>query len=174
MAGIVVAVLVLLLVWPAQLRTRPILVRRLVVLPVAITLIGLAVLAWERPHMGSAQGTYLAAQLVIAVVAGVARGAAMDLTGRGGYAVSQGSWRLPVGWAATLGARLGLDALTVALASTAAIVATFPLFLGVTACAQSAALWVRVRQRGLRFVSPATWRRWRAGRQHLREQGVPH
>ncbi len=166
MLGVVIAVLLLLFILPAQLRTRPIVVRQLLILPIAVVGIGLAVLLWEAPKLTGGQLLYLAAQLFLALVAGLARAAAIEVEGRREYAVRKGSWWLPAGWMLTIVGRFGLDAGVAALASPDAIVPTFPLFLGVTLGVQNAAIYVRARQRDLRFVSPETLRRWRSARPH--------
>ena len=173
MSGLVIAALILLLVVPRQFRPRPIRIRQLILLPAVALALGVFMLAWDQVSLTGMEVLYLGLQLVVAVLAGSTRGFVIQIVPRGPFALRVGGWALAASWAGTIIARFSIDALFhVLISADAAIVASLPLFVGLTLATQNAVLALRVKHAGLRFLTADEQRRFRE-RRHRRESPAP-
>ncbi|WP_329462249.1 hypothetical protein [Streptomyces sp. NBC_01431] len=148
---ILVAIVIVVAVIARQLRGEALTGRRLMVLPVVLTVIGLALLRHEHPT--STDVTCLVAGGLLAAGIGAGQGAMTRLEPRGGV-----TWaRMPAAglwlWALLVVTRLGLTAIAHTLdAKVAASSATIFLALGINRLGQAAVLVPRLLSSGMEFA----------------------
>jgi hypothetical protein len=145
----VAAVAVLALVVVRQLRERPV-GDRAFALPLVLTGVGLVTLVQAHPPLTATGVAIAAVELLVVAGFGVLRGRSVTLSVRDGVLVQRGGARTVVLWLLTIGVRIGLGVLAVALGAGALTQATLLLSLGASLAVQAlviqqrAAGWARI------------------------------
>lgn len=153
----IVVIVVAVIVWVIgrQLRGEPIRGKRLIVLPMVLTIIGAVDLANDHSHPAHALDIVLVgASVVIAIVIGAAQGAMMRLENRGGALWGQ----LPVAgvglWVAFILTRVGIEVgAHAAGAQLAASTAPLLLVLGINRLTQAGVIALRATTMGIPFAA---------------------
>lgn len=156
-----------LVVWVVarQLQARPVVVRKLFVLPAILVIVGIGSLnsaaSKGAAHFTSNDAAWLAIDLAATVVFGLVRGASIRLYAQDGALWRRGTWLTLAGWALSFAARAGIGLL--AADNGAKIVASSALALsfGVSLAVQGAVVYLRGLQAGVPFaVGQARARTW--------------
>ena len=153
MTDVLAVVAIAALVIGRQLTGEPLRGRRVLLLPVVLTVVGLTRLGGHGRTVTPADVAFLVAGALLALGIGAGQGATMRLESRDGAL-----WgRLPVGglwwWAALVGSRLALTALAGAAgAHVAASSAPVVLLLGVNRLGQAALIGLRAYGAGIPFA----------------------
>lgn len=155
-----------LVVWvlTRQLRARPVVVRKLFVLPVILVVLGIGTLnsaVSKGTHFTGTDATWLAIDLAITVVFGVARGSSIRIYAQEGVLWRRGTWVTLVGWLLSFIARGGIGVL--ASDNGAKVVASSALMLsfGVSLAVQGVVVYLRGVQAGVPFAAdPRRARAW--------------
>jgi branched-subunit amino acid ABC-type transport system permease component len=166
MFGLVLLTIFVVLFLPRQLRWRPVRRLGLILGPLVAVGIGLLFLTWEGIEFSRPEFFYIGAQIVVAVVAGVGRGAIITLVGRGPmhFAWRRGGWAYIAAWIATFAARLALDVFAIAFsASHNTAISSVPAFFGVTLAVQNVVIAIRLKRGGMRFIDRDMIRRAKSG-----------
>jgi hypothetical protein len=138
----------------SRLRGQPLNARRLLVLPVVLTVIGVADLTGSSaPRLSRTDVGFLAAGVAISVVLGVARGATIDLYPNGGELWQRYRPVTVVAWVTLVAAKLALaGTASVASASPGAGTHGLLLSLGASLIAEAAVVGPRALSTGLPFA----------------------
>ena len=139
----------------SRLRGQPLNARRLLVLPVVLTVIGVADLTGSSaPRLSGTDVGFLAAGVAISVVLGVARGATIELYPNGGELWQRYRPVTVVAWATLVVAKLALAGIpSLAVASAGAETRGLLLSLGASLIAEAAVVGPRALSTGLPFAS---------------------
>jgi len=166
MFGLVLLAIFIVLFLPRQLRWRPVRRLGLILGPLLAAGIGLLFLAWEGIELSRPEFVYIGAQIAVAVIAGVGRGAIVTLVGRGPmhFAWRRCGWAYIVAWIATFAARLVVDVFAIVFsASHNTAISSVPAFFGVTLATQNVVVAIRLKRGGMHFIERDTIRRARSG-----------
>ncbi|MFB9236131.1 hypothetical protein ACFFWC_11320 [Plantactinospora siamensis] len=156
-----------------RLAGEPLTSRRIAVLPLILTLVGASNVAGAAHHLSALDAAALAAEILLAVLAGVARGSTVRVYARDGHlwyrytALTIAIWlvllalRLGVGWAAR---SAGADA--------AVLSAALLLMLGLSLLGEGAVIGRRALATGVPFAPRSARRLARAGLENDRGAGV--
>ena len=138
----------------SRLRGQPLNARRLLVLPVVLTVIGVADLTGSSaPRLSGTDVGFLAAGVAISVVLGVARGATIELYPNGGELWQRYRPVTVVAWVTLVVAKLALAGIaSVAGASAGAETRGLLLSLGASLIAEAAVVGPRALSTGLPFA----------------------
>ena len=156
-----------LVVWvlTRQLQARPVVARKLFVLPVILVIVGIGSLDSAGPkgasHFTSNDGKWLAIDLATTIVFGLLRGASIRLYAQGSVLWRKGTWLTLGGWLLSFGARALIGVLAAndgaSVVASSAIALSFGVSLGV----QGAGIYLRGMQAGVPFASdPGRARTW--------------
>ena len=139
----------------SRLRGQPLNARRLLVLPVVLTVIGVADLTGSSaPRLSGTDVGFLAAGVAISVVLGVARGATIELYPNRGELWQRYRPVTVVAWATLVVAKLALAGIpSLAVASAGAETRGLLLSLGASLIAEAAVVGPRALSTGLPFAS---------------------
>ena len=159
-------VIAALVVWvlTRQLKARPVVARKLFVLPIILAVVGIGSLDSAVPkgaHFTSTDATWLAVDLTATVVFGVLRGVSIRLYPEDGVLWRKGTWLTLAGWLLSFAVRAGIGVL--AADNGAKVVASSALMLsfGVSLGVQGAIVYLRGLQAGVPFASePRGARTW--------------
>jgi hypothetical protein len=156
-----------LVVWvlTRQLQARPVVVRKLFVLPVILVVVGIGSLnsavSKGGAHFSGRDVTWLAIDLAATIVFGVIRGTSIRLYPQEGVLWRKGTWVTLVGWVLSFAARGAIGVL--ASDHGAKVVASSALILsfGVSLAVQGAVVYLRGLRAGTPFAAdPRRARAW--------------
>jgi hypothetical protein len=160
------AVLVLALVVFVLYRqaiARPVVARRLWLLPAILAVIGIAAITHvDNGNLSTTAVEYLAVDLVASIALGGVRGCFVRLFERDGVLWRQGGFVIIALWVATIGIRIGIAVLAGAAGVANVMDAALELSLGISLLAQNGVVALRGSRMGLRFAPGRPTRRRRA------------
>ena len=139
----------------SRTKGQPLRVKRLLVLPVVLTVIGVADLTGStKPHLTVTDIVFLTVSIIFSVILGAARGATIELYPRDGELWQRYRRSTVVLWAVLIGTKIAV----VAIASTAGASAgggsnTLLLSLGASLLAEAAVVGPRALSTGLPFAA---------------------
>lgn len=148
-----------------QLQARPVVVRKLFVLPVILVVLGIGSLnsavSKSGAHFTSNDATWLAIDLAATIVFGIVRGASIRLFPQDGVLWRRGTWVTLAGWVLSFGARGAIGVLAsdhgAKVVGSSALVLSF----GVSLAVQGAVVYLRGLQAGAPFAAdPRRARTW--------------
>ena len=148
-----------------QLQARPVVARKLFVLPVILVVVGVGSLnnaiSKNGGHLTSRDATWLAVDLAVTVVFGVIRGASVRLYPQGGVLWRRGTWVTLVGWALSFAARGAIGVLASDNGAKPVASSALALSFGVSLAVQGAVIYLRGLRAGAPFAAdPRRARAW--------------
>jgi hypothetical protein len=161
---VVVAALV---VWvlTRQLRARPVVVRKLFVLPVILVVVGVgslnSAISKGGSHFTGSDGTWLAIDLAATVVFGALRAASIRLYPQDGVLWRKGTWVTLVGWLLSFAVRAVIGVLAADHGASVVASSGLALSFGVSLGVQGVVIYWRGLQAGAPFAAdPSRARGW--------------
>jgi hypothetical protein len=151
----VVAIVLAGLIIVRQVRPRPVAMRGLVVLPLVLIVIGVSTVAKAAPKgqsMTSAETTWLAVDLALGVVSGVARGFTVRLYEQAGELWRRGTRLTVILWLVTIALRVVISVVGSKHGAARVLNDGVLLTLGVSLGAQYGLVWWRGTQSGIPFA----------------------
>jgi membrane protein CcdC involved in cytochrome C biogenesis len=147
---IVIATVLLVFIIYQQMRTRPISVRQLIIVPLFLAFLGITNLS-KNPPDSTAAAVAFGASMVIALVFGLGRGFTTQIWWSNGVLLRRGStWTLLL-WIAGIRLRvvIGLIARREGVASNVTL-GEVPVFFGVTLAVQNVVIWLQGQETPIR------------------------
>jgi hypothetical protein len=156
-----------LVVWvlTRQLQARPVVARKLFVLPLVLVVVGIASLNSATSkggvHFTSTDATWLAIDLAVTMIFGVFRGSSIRLYAQDGVLWRKGTWVTLVGWVLSLAVRGGIGVLASDHGAKLVASSALALSFGVSLAVQGAVVYLRGLRAGTPFAAdPRQARAW--------------
>lgn len=160
-------VIAALVVWvlTRQLQARPVVVRKLFVLPAILVVLGTSSLnsaaSKGGAHFNSSDAKWLAIDLAATVVFGVIRGTSVRLYPQDGVLWRKGTWVTLLGWALSFAARGAIGVLASDHGAKAVASSALALSFGASLAVQGAVIYLRGLRSGTPFAAdPRRARAW--------------
>jgi len=160
-------VIAALIVWvlARQLQARPVVVRKLFVLPIILVVVGIGSLdsatSKGSTHFTTSDITWLAIDLAVTVLFGTVRGASVRLYPQDGVLWRKGNWVTLLGWLFSFAARAAIGVLASDQGASLVASSALALSFGVSLAVQGAVIYLRALQSGVPFAAdPRQTRAW--------------